>query len=277
MAVQYGLPVFGTLGAIGVVYAAFCAFAQKDIKLMAAYSSVSHLGLLVLGVFALNPEGLTGGVLHMVNHGLTAGAMFALVAVLYNRYRTTDMTKFGGLMATHPRFAFFTVFMCLASVGLPGLNNFVSEMMLLSALFTPWNTGVAGYGLAVAGAAGIFLSAWYTFTMIRKVFFGPVKTPDPADASQPADLSDRETLAFGLLAVVILALGVYPKPVLATVEGDVRVISDLMISARERVNPTLAVAEYQTPVSVPRPNVPPEALIGDRPPPRRAGPQQPPR
>lgn len=242
MAVQYGLSVFGVLGAVGVVYAAFCAFAQKDIKLMAAYSSVSHLGLLALGVFALNPEGLVGGVLHMVNHGLTAGALFALVAVLYNRYRTTDMTKFGGMMATHPRFAFFTVFICLAGVGLPGLNNFVSEMMLLSALFTPWNTGVVGYGLAIAGASGIFLSAWYTFTMIRRVFFGPVKAPALAE-KQSADLTGRETVAFGLLAAVILALGLYPQPVLDSIKGDVGMIAEQMKPARLRSNPTLAVLD----------------------------------
>ena len=242
MAVQYGLSVFGVLGAVGVVYAAFCAFAQKDIKLMAAYSSVSHLGLLVLGVFALNPEGMNGGVLHMVNHGLTAGALFALIAVLYNRYRTTDMTRFGGLMATHPRFAFFTVFMCLAGVGLPALNNFVSEMMLLSALFTPWNTGTVGYGLAVAGAAGIFLSAWYTFTMIRRVFFGPVKAPELV-AQQTTDLTGRETMAFSLLAVVILALGLYPQPVLDTIKGDVGMIVEQIKPARVRANPTLAVLD----------------------------------
>jgi NADH-quinone oxidoreductase subunit M len=108
-AVQYGLPVFGTLGAIGVVYASCCAFAQRDLKLLAAYSSVAHLGLLVLGVFALNTEGLTGAALHMVNHGLTAGLMFAVVCFLADRYRTTDMTLFGGLMKQYPKFAFFTM------------------------------------------------------------------------------------------------------------------------------------------------------------------------
>jgi NADH-quinone oxidoreductase subunit M len=245
--VQYGLPVLGLLGAIGVVYAALCAFAQKDIKLMAAFSSVSHLGLLVLGIFALNIEGLTGSVLHMVNHGLTAGALFGLVAILFNRYRTTDMTKFSGLLATHPRFAFFTIFICLAGVGLPGLNNFVSEMMLLSSLFTPWNRGIMGYGLAVAGASGIFLSAWYTFTMIRKVLFGPAKSPEfvtsPNSPKTSVDLSGRECLAFGLLSLVILALGIYPKPVLDTIKGDVSVLAQRMSLSRYKFNPTLAVEE----------------------------------
>jgi NADH-quinone oxidoreductase subunit M len=209
-AVQHGLPVFGTLGAIGVVYASCCAFAQRDLKLLAAYSSVAHLGLLVLGMFALNTEGLTGAALHMVNHGLTAGLMFAVVCFLADRYRTTDMTLFGGLMKQYPKFAVFTIITCLASVGLPGLNSFVSEMLLLSGLFSPWNASNFGYVLAIAGASGIFLSAWYTFTMIRRVFFGPVKEPQPvADGPKLTDLTRRESLAFLLPTLAIIALGLH--------------------------------------------------------------------
>lgn len=244
MAAEYGLAVFGTLGAVGIVYAAFCAYAQRDVKMMAAYSSVSHLGLLALGLFALNPEGLTGAVLHMVNHGLTAGGLFAVVAILYDRYRTTDMTHLGGLMARHPALAFFTVVICLAGVGLPGLNNFVSEMMLIGALFTPWNTAAMGYGLAVAAAAGIFLSAWYTFTMLRTVFFGPVRTPALVDGiAAPADLTGREVTVLGLIAALCLALGLYPQPVLAVMKGDVAVVAYTLQSARVSVNRDLAEAE----------------------------------
>jgi NADH-quinone oxidoreductase subunit M len=244
MAVEYGLTVFGTLGAVGVVYAAFCAYAQKDVKMMAAYSSVSHLGLLVLGLFALNPEGLTGAVLHMVNHGLTAGGLFAVIAILYDRYRTTDMTHLGGLMARHPVLAFFTVVICLAGVGLPGLNNFVSEMMLIGAVVTPWNTAAMGYGLAAAAAAGIFLSAWYTFTMLRTVFFGPVRTPaHDTGTPAPTDLTGRETLALGLIAMLCLALGLYPQPVIDVVKGDVAVVAQTLTNARWSVNRELADAE----------------------------------
>lgn len=284
MAAEYGLPVFGTLGAVGIVYAAFCAYAQRDVKMMAAYSSVSHLGLLVLGLFALNQEGLTGAVLHMVNHGLTAGGLFAVVALLYDRYRTTDMTHLGGLMARHPALAFFTFVICLAGVGLPGLNNFVSEMMLIGALFTPWNAA-AGYGLAVAAAAGIFLSAWYTFTMLRTVFFGPLRTPAFAADAPPTDLSGREVLAVGLIASLCLALGLYPQPVLDVMKGDVAVVAHSLKYARRVVNPELAVAEDrpsstgQQPISVDPTLIPTGGRGGPGGPPAGGpgGPQQPPR
>jgi NADH-quinone oxidoreductase subunit M len=247
MSVQYGLPVLGTLAAIGIVYAAACAFAQKDVKRMAAYSSISHLGLLVLGLFALNQEGMTGAALHMLNHGLTAGAMFALLAFLHDRFQTTDTTQYGGLLAQYPRFAFFMMVICLAAVGLPGLNNFVSEMMLISALFTPWNTTISGYGLAVAAAAGIFLSAWYTFTMVRVVFFGPTRTPPvPKDETAP-DLTGREMVAYGLPALLCLVLGILPQVMIDTVKADIAVLHSHVTQARMRLHPKLLQEENQLP------------------------------
>jgi len=287
-AVQYGLPVFGTLGAIGIVYAAFCAFGQKDFKLMAAYSSISHLGLLVLGLFALNAEGLTGAVLHMVNHGLTAGAMFALVAFLYDRFRTTEMPQFGGLIASFPRFAFFAFFTALASIGLPGLNNFVSEMLLLSGLFTPWNVASAGYALAIAGAAGLFLSAWYTFTMLKSLFFGPPKMPTAVshgeNAVVPKDLSGRELLAIGLPCLASLILGLYPQPFIDVIRCDLRIVEKRMHEARVRQNPELAAREIAD-LPVPKSrgsqtNPLPANQAGPLPGPQRnppGGPQPPPR
>lgn len=235
MAVQYGLPVFGTLGGIGIVYAALCAFAQKDVKLMAAYSSVSHLGLLVLGLFTLSPEGLTGATLHMVNHGLSAGATFALLGFLHDRYRTTDMSQLGGLWRKYPKYTFFMVVVCLAAVGLPGLNNFVSEMLLIGGLFRPV-TGEPNYWLAVAAAAGILLSAWYTFTMLKRVFFGPLKEPAVPDGAAPTrDLTGREGWAFFLPAVACLVLGVYPQPVLDTMKADVKVLELQVQKAHDRL------------------------------------------
>jgi len=246
VAVEYGLPVFGTLGAIGIIYASLCAFGQRDIKLMFAYSSVAHLGMLVLGMFALNKEGLTGATLHMVNHGLTAAMTFLVVAMLETRYRSSDQYDYGGLIKPFPKLAVFTMIACLASVGLPGLNNFITEMLLLGGLFTPWNSGVMGYGLAVCGAVGIFLSAWYTFTMIRRVFFGPVKQPKLASdgtATPQADLSNREFLAFLLPTLCVVALGLFPQPVLNTMQGDIEVIQRRLDAARSRINPALAARE----------------------------------
>ncbi len=241
--VEYGLPVFGFLGAVGIVYAALCAYAQRDIKMVAAYSSVSHLGLLVLGTFALNREGLAGAALHMVNHGLTAGALFALVAFLADRYKTTDTTAYGGLIGKFPRYAFYTFVIALASVGLPGLNNFVSEMLLIGATLTPGNTYLVGYGMAVTAAFGIFLSAWYLFTMIRKVFFGPVRVPPTAD-TEPRDTTVVESLAFGLPALLCLVLGLYPQPILDSIDGDVTLLMHRLDSARERLYPQSFLLEY---------------------------------
>ncbi len=241
--VEYGLPVFGFLGAVGIVYAALCAYAQRDIKMVAAYSSVSHLGLLVLGTFALNREGLTGAALHMVNHGLTAGALFALVAFLADRYKTTDTTAYGGLIGKFPRYAFCTFVIALASVGLPGLNNFVSEMLLIGATLTPGNTYLVGYGMAVTAAFGIFLSAWYLFTMLRKVFFGPVRVPPTAD-TEPRDTTIGESLAFGLPALLCLVLGLYPQPILDSIDGDVTLLMHRLDSARERLYPQSFLLEY---------------------------------
>src|SRR5207302_5372996 len=129
--IRYGLPVIGTFAAFGIVYGALCAYAQHDLKRMIAYSSISHLGFLVLGLFAFNAEGLSGAVLHMVNHGISTGALFALLGFFVARYGTTDMRLYGGLMGRFPVFTLLTFVLCLASIGFPGLNNFVSEMLML--------------------------------------------------------------------------------------------------------------------------------------------------
>ena len=243
--VTYGLQVLGFLGAVGIIYAAFCAYAQRDLKLIAAYSSVSHLGLLVLGMFALNKEGLTGAALHMVNHGLSAGAFFALIGFLHDRYRTTDTNSYSGLISRFPAYSFLMIVICLASVGLPGLNNFVSEMMLMAGLFTPWSTTMSGYGLAVAAAAGLFFSAWYTFTMVRKVFFGPLLLPPAPGDIEPLDLTRQEVVAFGIPVILCLGLGLFPQPVLDTMKADIAVIAQQTDRARVRIDK--AVADQETP------------------------------
>lgn len=235
-AIQYGLPVIGGFAAFGIVYAALCAYASKDMKLVIAYSSVSHLGFLVLGLFAFNREGLSGSVLHMVNHGLSTGALFAALGFLADRYRTTDIAKYGGLMGRYPNFAVLFFVLALASVGLPGLNNFVSEMMMMAGLFDARNPGVRTMGLAVVAAAGIFLSAWYTFTMLQKVFFNAPKEPELAAPEAPAhDLGRREFVAFGSLAALCLVLGLLPQPLIDTMKQDVRVLTIIGDAARARV------------------------------------------
>jgi NADH-quinone oxidoreductase subunit M len=248
---EYGLPVIGTLAAIGIVYGALCAYASTDIKMVLAYSSVSHLGLLVLGLFACNKEGLSGAVLHMVNHGISTGALFAALGFLIDRYGTTEGTKFGGLMGKFPVFAVLAFVLCLASVGLPGLNNFVSEMLLLAGVFAATVPAAGGWALVTVGAAGVFLSAWYTFTMMRRVFFQQLKEPALADhaplagtpkgaapegtAPRAADVSRREFCAFGSLAVLCLVLGLLPQLLLDTTAPDVRVLANVGGAARARL------------------------------------------
>lgn len=243
--IQYGLPVVGVLAAFGIVYAALCAYASTDIKLVIAYSSVSHLGFLVLALFAFNYEGLSGSVLHMVNHGLSTGALFAALGFLVDRYRTTEVGKFGGLMGRFPNYAVLMFVLCLASVGLPGLNNFVSEMMMMAGLFDARNPGASRLGLAVVAAFGIFLSAWYTFTVLKRAFFNAPKEPPPVGAEPPRDVTRREFCAFGSLAALCLALGLFPQPVINTLKADVRVMSVLGDKARARVqNVPYVYVEY---------------------------------
>lgn len=262
---EYGLPVIGTLAAIGIVYGALCAYASTDIKMVLAYSSVSHLGLLVLGLFACNKEGLSGAVLHMVNHGLSTGALFAALGFLIDRYGTTEGTKFGGLMGKFPTFAVLAFVLCLASVGLPGLNNFVSEMLLLAGVFTATVPAGSGWVLVTVGAAGVFLSAWYTFTMMRRVFFQQLKEPalaehaptartKGADEGAPrraADVSRREFCAFGSLAVLCLVLGLLPQVLLDATAPDVRVLANVGGAARARLTGVPYVSDEPPPSRAP--------------------------
>jgi len=232
-ATRYGLEVFGVLGAIGIVYGAFCAFGQRDLRLLAAYSSVSHLGLLVMALFALNTESLAGASLHMVNHGLATGAMFALLGYLEARHGTLDMSQFGGLIGRAPGFAFLFLLVCLANVGLPFLNNFVSEMLILAGLFDPSVVSPLGYGLAAAGASGIFLSAWYTFTMTRRILFGPAIVP-PLREGVVAAMALPEALGYLIPAALCVGLGLFPQLVLDSVKADVGIVTQQADVARLR-------------------------------------------
>ena len=284
-AVSYGLPAIGTLAAFGIVYGALCAFAQRDMKLMIAYSSLSHLGFLVLGLFAFNPEGLSGAVLHMVNHGVSTGALFALLGFFLDRYRTTDMRQFGGLMGRFPKLAFLTFVLCLASIGLPGLNNFVSEMLMLAGLYDTRNPGVHRLGLAVVAALGILLGAWYILTMLQRVFFNPLREPPAAGTEPPTDLNSRELFAYGLLAAVCLALGLFPQTVLATMKADVAVLAAFGDEARGRLtgtprfrqSPPQAMPSPVMPrdVGVPKKGKGPPKKKAETPPPTPKGPQLP--
>jgi len=217
---DFGQSLVAVLAVIGIVYGSLCALAQDDIKKLVAYSSVAHLGFCMLGMFALNSEGITGSVLQMINHGLSTGALFLLVGMLYERYHTRHMQDLGGLMSRVPLLGFFMVFMCLSSLGLPGLNGFVGETLALMGMFQ------VHPGYVVVGALGIILGAWYLLTMVQKVFFGPVKEPEMA-AGHVQDLDSRELAALIPIAVVCLWLGVYPKPLIEVMKPDVDALAKI--------------------------------------------------
>ena len=213
----FGVPVFASMAVIGIVYGALGALAQSDIKKLVAYSSVSHLGFCMLGMFALNSEGVTGAVLQMVNHGLSTGALFLLVGMVYDRYHTRELSELGGLATRLPLLSVCMVFICMASAGLPGLNGFVGEVLSLIGMFK--SNPVYG----AIGAAGVVLGAWYLLDMLRRAFFGPLK--EPASAHGPIlDINMREAVAVMPLMVLCLWIGVFPKPILDTIEDDVRAV-----------------------------------------------------
>src|SRR6266853_6917441 len=212
-----GVPLICTLSVIAISYGAFCARAQDDIKKLVAYSSVSHLGFCTLGMFALNAAGLTGSVLQMINHGLSTGALFLLVGMLYERYHTRKMSDYGGMASRLGWLSAAFVFVCLSSVGLPGLNGFVGEALIFFGMFDEHP------GYAIFGAAGIILGAWYLFTMLRVVFFGTLKEPIHDGPDHVEDLNGREIAALAPILTLCLLLGVFPQPVIDSIKPDVQV------------------------------------------------------
>lgn len=197
-------PLLITLGVVGIVYGAVVAAMQRDLKRLVAYSSVAHLGFIVLGTFAINTEGISGGLLQMVNHGVSTGALFLLVGMIYERRHTYAIAELGGLQRAAPRLAaVFTVVM-LSSVGLPGLNGFVGEFLVLVGAF------VAHRWWAVAAAAGVVLAAVYLLWAYQRVFHGPASGAN----AEMADLGWREMLLMAPFVAAIVFMGVYPKPVI---------------------------------------------------------------
>jgi NADH-quinone oxidoreductase subunit M len=221
-ALQVGVPLVGTLAVIGIIYGALCCVAQDDMKKLVAYSSVSHLGFCMLGMFALNQAGLAGSLLQMINHGLSTGALFLLVGMLYDRYHTRKMADYGGMGARLGLLAACWVFISLSSIGLPGLNGFVGEALVFLGMFQ------RDPALAIIGTAGILLGAWYLLTLVKRVFGGPVKEPHHEGPGPVSDMNLREWLALGPIMALCLLLGVYPQPVLDTAGPDLAVVSNLL-------------------------------------------------
>lgn len=233
MAVVEYAPLIAVFAIVGILYAALICWVQTDVKKLVAYSSVSHLGFCVLGLIALNPLGMQGSVLYMINHGLSTGALFLCVGMVYERIHSRDMDKLHGLAKRMPVWAFFMVFFTLSSVGLPGLNGFVSEFLCLIGSFTATGDNVAYPGVlgpwyAVFAGLGMIAAAMYLLMMVGRIVWGRQRTA--ADDKKlkhhdgpklPTDLTVREIGVLTPLAVLCLVFGLYPKVLTANIEGSI--------------------------------------------------------
>jgi NADH-quinone oxidoreductase subunit M len=219
----------GAVCVIGIIYGALVAWVQRDIKKLVAYSSVSHLGFCVLGLMALNPEGVIGSVLYMINHGLSTGAMFLVVGMIYDRYHTRDIDQLSGLARRMPILAFFWILFTLASIGLPGLNGFVSEFLTILGAFT---SRYQGMRIGALAALGIILGAVYMLHLAARVIWGPLKTPIDGEGHGhgpvPGDLNRREIAILIPLALAVVVLGVAPGFVIKSMNGPVNQLLQTM-------------------------------------------------
>jgi NADH-quinone oxidoreductase subunit M len=214
-------PIIALLSVVGIIYGALMALVQTDIKKLVAYSSVSHLGFVMLGIFAFNSQGLDGAVLQMVNHGLSTGALFLLVGMIYDRRHTRLISDFGGMAKVMPMFAAFFLVVSLSSIGLPGLNGFVGEFLVLLGAFQTMPT------FAIIGALGVILAAVYMLWMYQRVMFGEVTH----EANKHLrDLTLREGVVLVPVVLLIIWIGMYPQPFLKRMEASTRAIVERVVT-----------------------------------------------
>jgi NADH-quinone oxidoreductase subunit M len=214
-------PFIFVLAVMGIIYGAFLAMAQQDIKKLVAYSSVSHLGFVMAGIFALNQQSIDGAILQMVNHGISTGALFLVVGMIYERRHTRRIDDFGGLAKVMPIFAAFVLIIAFSSIGLPGTNGFIGEVLILLGLFK------ASIPAAVLAATGIILGAAYMLWMVQRVILGKITVPDNETLK---DLNYREILTLVPIIVLVFWIGIYPKPFLKlTSAGSAHLIETIRI------------------------------------------------
>ncbi len=210
-------PTVGVLAVIGILYGAWVSYAQTDVKKLVAYSSVSHMGFVVLGLFALNAQGINGAILQMVNHGISTGGLFLLVGMLYERRHTKALDAFGGIWKVMPLFGGLSLVITLSSMGLPGLNGFVGEFTILLGTF---GSEYLGFFFALFATLGVILAAVYSLYMYQKVFMGEVvKEENAALKDQP--LHWQETLLLVVIVIVIIWIGVYPATFFGSMDASV--------------------------------------------------------
>src|SRR5258705_9551971 len=219
-------PFVAFLCIVGIVYGALVALAQKDWKRLVAYSSVSHMALVMLGMFALNPVGITGSIVQQLNHGISTGALFLLVGIVYERRHTREISEYGGLSKVMPVYAAIFLVMTMSSIGLPTLNGFIGEFLILQGVF------VASKVWAAFAASGVVLGAAYMLYLYQRTMFGKVENPKN---ERLLDLSQREFVTFAPLLILARGLGIHPAPFLRRLEKSLQHIV-------ERVSPQYAQA-----------------------------------
>ncbi|MFM5924453.1 MAG: NADH-quinone oxidoreductase subunit M [Novosphingobium sp.] len=241
--IRFSLPMFPeasahyawlifTLSMVGVVYTSLVALVQHDMKKLIAYSSVAHMAIVTVGLFAFNTQGLEGSMIVMLSHGLVSGALFLCVGVIYDRLHTREIDRYGGLSINMPKYALFFMLFTMASVGLPGTSGFVGEFLSLAGTYQ------ASSWVAFVAATGIILGAAYMLYLYRRVAFGEQKN---ADAAAMPDLSVREWLMLAPIAAAVLWMGVYPESFLAPMRADIAVLDARLARAKPEGDAHLTV------------------------------------
>jgi NADH-quinone oxidoreductase subunit M len=226
-ATRYFVPMVVTLCIVGIVYGALVAMAQKDWKRLVAYSSVSHMAMVMLGMFALNPVGIMGSIIQQLNHGISTGALFLLVGVVYERRHTREISEYGGLSKVMPVYAAVFLVMTMSSIGLPALNGFIGELLILQGVF------VASKLWAVVAASGVVLGAAYMLSLYQRTMFGKIENPKNEKLK---DMGLREFATFAPLLALAVWIGLYPKPFIDRLNSSV----DHVIARVNREYPRIA-------------------------------------
>jgi NADH-quinone oxidoreductase subunit M len=237
--IQFGANLAGVAVLGGILYGALCAWRQDDVKRLVAYSSVAHLGYVMLGLFAGTSSSIEGGVLQMVNHGISTGALFLLVGVLYDRRHTRQLDEFGGLAKVMPVYATLFIIVTLSSIGLPGTNGFVGEFMVITGTFGSNKLGHFNGIQAVGAALGVILGALYMLGAVQKMFFGPITRKENEHIE---DINKRELLAVSPLLILIFVIGLFPNVLLDQMRGAcARIQDDIDSRAMEHAPPVFYV------------------------------------
>jgi NADH-quinone oxidoreductase subunit M len=227
----YFAPFISVLAIIGIIYGALVAMVQTDMKKLVAYSSVAHLGFVVLGIFAMTVESVQGAVIQMVNHGLSTGALFLLVGMIYERTHTREIKAYGGIAKVVPLFSFALLFASLSSVGLPGLNGFVGEFLILLGTFK--SPVLNSWWYTVFATSGVIFAAVYLLWMYQRIAFGEVTNPEMHNLK---DISKREMLVLAPIFILILWIGIYPGTFLKLTEVSSKsVVNQVIINHQQNI------------------------------------------